>query len=110
MSEARAAAWATRRFKYGPSGHAGSYTRTSYLERRALALVLRLHNEGTLSEGQCVAWLNIDRVTLRTLADGLNPPPQPDEPRQGSQSPDDGRAPGIATNPSETTNTEERRP
>lgn len=37
-------------------------------------------------------------------------PPQPDEAREGSQSPDDGRAPGIGQNPSETTtsNTERR--
>mgnify|MGYP005608476449 FL=1 len=37
-------------------------------------------------------------------------PPQPDEAREGSQSPDDGRAPGIGQNPSETTtpNTEHR--
>lgn len=43
-------------------------------------------------------------------AGGVKLPPQPDEAREGSQSPDDGRAPGIGQNPSETTtpNTEHR--
>jgi len=42
------------------------------------------------------------------LAGGVKLPPQPDEAREGSQSPDDGRAPGIGQNPSEITNTEHR--
>lgn len=70
MSAARHEAWKTRRAKYGASGHAGSYTRpTSALGRRALALVIRLHREATLSEGQCCKALDLDRVEFRRLCD-----------------------------------------
>jgi hypothetical protein len=39
---------------------------------RALALVLRLHREGILSEGQCCRELDLDRVTFRILADAVH--------------------------------------
>jgi hypothetical protein len=69
-TEARRKAWVSRRAKYGPRGHAGTYTRTA-LERRALRLIVRLHLEGTLSEGQCCKALAMDRVTFRCVRDCL---------------------------------------
>lgn len=38
---------------------------------KALDLVLRLHREGTLSEGQVSTALGIDRVAVRALADAV---------------------------------------
>lgn len=72
LSAARAAAWKTRREKYGPRGHGGSYSRWTRdpLGVRALALVIQLHREEVLSEGQVCAALDIDRVTLREMVDG----------------------------------------
>lgn len=69
--EVRAKAWETRRQRYGDQGHAGSYRRGAgeSLEHRALALVIRLHREGTLSEGQCCRALKLDRVSFRTICD-----------------------------------------
>lgn len=67
---ARAKAWETRRAKYGPRGHDGYFNRPSHpLGLRALRLVIRLHNEGTLSEGQCCKALDIDRVEWRAICD-----------------------------------------
>ena len=67
-------------------------------------------------EREAVAWVLFDvaqgwlkaRAVLNPA--GVKLPPQPDEAREGSQSPDDGRAPGIGQNPSESTtsNTERR--
>jgi hypothetical protein len=66
----RARAWATRREKYGEHGHAGSYRRPADpIGRRALATVISLHLQETLSEGQCCAALNIDRVSFRAICD-----------------------------------------
>lgn len=70
METARSKAWATRRAKYGARGHAGAYTRPSDpVGRRALALVMRLHHEGALSEGQCCHALGLDRIEFRKLCD-----------------------------------------
>lgn len=67
---ARQKAWVTRRERYGARGHDSTYSRPSHaIERRALRLVLRLHEDGTLSEGQCCKALDIDRVEFRALAD-----------------------------------------
>ena len=68
---ARHKAWATRRAKYGPRGHGGSYTRWSVepVGLRALGLVVRLHREELLSEGQCCKALDLDRVAFRKLVD-----------------------------------------
>lgn len=63
-------AWATRREKYGEHGHAGSYRRpVDPVGRKALALVVSLHLQETLSEGQCCAALNLDRVSFRQIVD-----------------------------------------
>lgn len=73
-ADVRARAWATRRAKYGQRGHSGSYRRGDYrvdlTGARALGLVIRLHQEGTLSEGQCCKALNMDRVDFRHMVDG----------------------------------------
>lgn len=71
MTDARAKAWATRRERYGPRGHSGSYrcnisAASARLMRRYL---VRLHVEGVLSEGQACKATGLDRVELRTLAD-----------------------------------------
>ena len=72
-AEARATAWETRRAKYGAAGHAGYGPRKggSQLERDALRLIVTLHNEGTLSEGQCCQALDLDRVDFRRLCDDI---------------------------------------
>lgn len=67
LVEVRRKAWETRRAKYGPRGHAGSYSRASH--RGLLALVIELHTEGVLSEGQVAKASGLDRVTIRHMAD-----------------------------------------
>jgi hypothetical protein len=73
MSEhARLIAWKTRRAKYGPKGHVGSYSRRIGAHpcedcRGLLDLVIRLHREGVLSEGQVSRASGLDRVTVRAL-------------------------------------------
>lgn len=37
----------------------------------ALSLIVRLHNEGVLSEGQCSRALNMDRLDWREIRDEL---------------------------------------
>lgn len=68
LSAVRARAWETRRARYGQQGHAGSYSRNT-AERGALVLVIRLLNEGVLSEGQVCRATQLDRVTVRAMAD-----------------------------------------
>lgn len=74
LAEVRKRAWATRRERYGPRGHGGAYTRPSpAVQRNALAYVVRLHRDGTLSEGQCCKALDMDRVAFRALCDEAQP-------------------------------------
>jgi hypothetical protein len=75
-SESRRRAWATRRAKYGQVGHAGDYGRWSAdpIGRRALALVVQLHREAVLSEGQCCQALGIDRISFREIVDAAPEP------------------------------------
>lgn len=73
----RGKAWLTRRAKYGPRGHNSSYSRgatsgASY--DGMLALIIRLHNDGTLSEGQVARATGLDRVSIRVLADEARQP------------------------------------
>lgn len=74
MAEVRRRSWITRRAKYGPGGHSGSYSRRAIdrIGARALALVVRLHREATLSEGQCCKALGLDRIGFRSLADQID--------------------------------------
>lgn len=63
LSAARKQAWATRRANYGPQGHRGYTPRQS--NGGALLLVLQLHAEGVLSEGQVAQATGLDRVEIR---------------------------------------------
>lgn len=69
ISEVRRAAWATRRQKYGPKGHASSYARGS-LGKRAMTFLASMVADGTLSEGQVCQETGIDRVALRRMTEG----------------------------------------
>lgn len=75
---ARANAWETRRKKYGPTGHRGSYARPSGPpinhvllpdSHGMLRLLVRLLRDGALSEGQVAKATKLDRVTVRMLVD-----------------------------------------
>jgi ribosomal protein S14 len=72
VSEIRKRAWATRREKYGHLGHNGSYTREpgpcSACDRMRAVLV-RLHVEGILSEGQIAKATGMHRIDVRKAAD-----------------------------------------
>ena len=73
----RARAWVTRRERYGERGHAGAYTRPARASLcdmgcRALPLLLRLHREGVLSEGQIARATGLDRVEIRRLIDEIS--------------------------------------
>lgn len=75
LSAVRARAWQTRRQKYGPQGHAGSYSRAATpcaTCKRMMDVIVRLHNEGVLSEGQASRATGLDRVALRKRADALS--------------------------------------
>lgn len=70
ISEIRRQAWMTRRANYGPSGHAASYSRGSGPNHpKMLALIIRLHAEGELSEGQVAKATDLHRIEIRRLAD-----------------------------------------
>lgn len=72
LTEVRARAWQTRRTKYGPKGHNSSFTRSAVPCARCRsmeALIVRLHNEGILTEGQAAKATGLYRIELRALAD-----------------------------------------
>ena len=69
ISDIRKRAWTTRRAKYGPQGHGGSYRRLHLNRDAMLALIIRLHNEAVLSEGQVARATGLDRLTIRKLED-----------------------------------------
>lgn len=74
LTTPRQKAWATRRALYGPSGHAGAYLLPKRVPgqsvgSRALRLVILMHREAVLSEGQCCHYLQMDRVEFRRLCD-----------------------------------------
>jgi len=72
VSEIRKRAWATRREKYGHLGHNGSYSRNPGpcpACDRMRALLVRMHVEGTLSEGQVSKATGMDRIDVRKAAD-----------------------------------------
>ena len=70
-SEVRKRAWETRRARYGNRGHSGAYLTGRPCPRCASmeAMLIRLHAEGVLSEGQAVNATGLDRVEVRKLAD-----------------------------------------
>ncbi len=72
ISDIRKRAWITRRAKHGPSGHGGVHPRSRSRcgdPARMLALIIRLHNEGALSEGQVARATGLHRIRVRELAD-----------------------------------------
>lgn len=72
MDPAKVTAWKTRRERYGQSGHSGSYRCGLTRDRKAdgaLRLIVRLHQEGVLSEGQVSSALGISRIEVRKLSD-----------------------------------------
>ncbi|SCB30681.1 hypothetical protein [Rhizobium lusitanum] len=74
ISETRKRAWITRREKYGPIGHRGSYSRNPGPCpdcARMRGWLVRLHVEGTLSEGQAAKATGLGRIDLRKAADDL---------------------------------------
>lgn len=75
MREARRKAWETRRAKYGPSGHGSSYSRGSAAPALNVSgmwtLIIRLHVEGVLSEGQVARSTGAHRVEIRRAADAI---------------------------------------
>lgn len=74
LSERRKQAWITRREKYGPMGHKGTYhrDRTPCPDCEHMRNYLaRLHVEGMLSEGQAAKAAGITRIEIRILSDNL---------------------------------------
>jgi hypothetical protein len=73
LSAARAKAWQTRRARYGPHGHKGIYRQASLCPhcKRMRDALIRLHNEGVLSEGQASKLTGLGRIELRERADFL---------------------------------------
>ena len=70
VTEIRKRAWETRRARYGQYGHAGSYSRGSGPSRsKMLALLIRLHAEGVVSEGQIAKATDLHRIEIRRLSD-----------------------------------------
>lgn len=68
ISEIRKQAWATRRARYGERGHSGSYSRFSASRRDAmLDLIIRLHAEDVLTEGQVAKATGLHRIEIRRL-------------------------------------------
>lgn len=67
--KAREKAWKSRREKYGPKGHHGTYSRASgkccdHCNRMRVVIV-GLHREGVLSEGQAARISGLSRVEVR---------------------------------------------
>lgn len=68
------AAWETRREKYGERGHSGSYAAHGRCGacQSMTDMIVRLHVEGVLSEGQAAKATGLDRVALRIKADAFS--------------------------------------
>lgn len=78
MNKARAKAWKTRRKLYGARGHNGSYARSCPRCRRMITMLVpmitmlvRLHVDGVLSEGQVAKATGLHRIDVRKVADGI---------------------------------------
>lgn len=73
VSETRKRAWETRRQRYGNAGHArGAYGHSGDHVQSMQALLVKLHVEGVLSEGQVSKATGLHRITVRKMADDLN--------------------------------------
>ena len=74
LSAARAKAWETRRAKYGKNGMSGPYAcgnKCGACESMR-AMIVRLHVEEVLSEGQAAKAMKCGRIELRKKADDYN--------------------------------------
>ena len=74
ISERRKRAWETRREKYGALGHAGAYSQRGGACQDCARMrdwLVRLHIEGTLSEGQASKATGLSRIDLRAAADEM---------------------------------------
>lgn len=69
LSEVRKEAWETRRKRYGNHGHNGSYARPCQTCKQAIAFIVRLLDEGTISEGQAAKATGLHRISLREMVD-----------------------------------------
>lgn len=71
-TESRKKAWETRRSKYGPKGHSG-YSSVSRKPNfgAMLGMILQLHIEGVLSEGQVSKCTGMSRLEIRRMVDGM---------------------------------------
>lgn len=76
IADVRRQAWATRRAKYGPAGHAASYARGP-MGDRAMRFLAIMVADMTLSEGQVCQATGIDRVALRRLVEAVSEPSRP---------------------------------
>lgn len=82
LKDVRKQAWETRRAKYGEHGHKGSYNYRRCHCNQMTALLVKLHNEEVLSEGQVCRATGLDRVSIRKLADAQRVmPPTTDAPQ-----------------------------
>lgn len=69
-TDARKRGWETRRQKYGSTGHArGAYGHGGDHVASMQALLIRLHEEGVLSEGQVSKATGLHRITVRKMSD-----------------------------------------
>lgn len=71
LSEVRKRAWETRRARYGNRGHRGAYLTGRNCPRCVSmeAVLIRLHAEGVLSEGQVSKATDLGRVEIRRRID-----------------------------------------
>jgi len=73
LTEVRKRAWETRRARYGSRGHSGAYLTGRRCPRCASmeAMLIQLHAEGVLSEGQVSKATDLGRVEIRREVDRL---------------------------------------
>jgi len=75
LKKVRAAAWKTRRKKYGERGHYGVYGRLPHHDRKRLKnmedAIINLYEHGVLSEGQVAKITAFYRVEIRERADEM---------------------------------------
>jgi len=87
LKDVRKRAWETRRAKYGERGHKGSYNYRRCHCNQMTALLIKLHNEAVLSEGQVAKATGLDRASIRKLADAQRVMPPTPNAAQAARSP-----------------------
>jgi hypothetical protein len=63
LSEVRKKAWESRRAKYGQGGHRGYRKRLNV--EGMIALIIKLHKEEVLTEGQAARATGMHRIEIR---------------------------------------------